>query len=396
MAQHIMALTHFREESRHKKATTIQRHWRGYQGRHVGRRVLHAGRRKMRADYRLRKADDILRSERSYWCLDQVGLAPPLNSDTVEERVLKHFPRFRRASIAAKIYKNIEFAPGQVKDKKKVPKRGFNFGTEEELLEQAWYGGTRLPGYYTVVQGERMVKSSTDLTKVLDLKSRVRIHELHFSIDPKKGIKEDRLYLTRLWRRPNADKVIMYRMQDLSLVGNVLHQLWLACATGPPTQRLIDVLAEAEQRVVNLLNRLVSVAKTKGMHSLGDFFRHRADVHRERRKQTLLLLNEYQARYSREDTDNEPQEEVMTATNLEELKKKMIEDSYVKKEEIIWEDAGRDERSGKRMWRNKTTGEVTFDDPLQTTAQEDMTVAQQKLAEAKAKRMKKSKSGKGR
>jgi propanediol dehydratase small subunit len=64
-------------------------------------------------------------------------------------------------------------------------------------------------------------------------------------------------------------------------------------------------------------------------------------------------------------------------------------------EESPWED-GRDPRSGKRFWKNKATGEITYDNPLTSgMKKEDMTVAQQKLLEAKAKMAEKKAGGRG-
>jgi hypothetical protein len=46
-----------------------------------------------------------------------------------------------------------------IKDKKKIPKRGFEVGKYEELVEQAWHGGIRLPGKVGILQGKMDVNT---------------------------------------------------------------------------------------------------------------------------------------------------------------------------------------------------------------------------------------------
>lgn len=110
-----------------------------------------------------------------YYMLDCVALAPNLRSDTTEERVTQRFlTPFVRSYVRKLVEQNVEFGPGMMKDRKKVPKRGFGYGTVKELREQGWYGGVRLPGYWSIKEGDRFLKGDLDLRTVLDKTSRVR------------------------------------------------------------------------------------------------------------------------------------------------------------------------------------------------------------------------------
>jgi hypothetical protein len=332
MARHMITVRAIIKEKRDRAATAIQKTWRGMKGRIKGREKLHIGRRKMRAYYRLRKADDTVRRQRSYKFMDSFGQGMRLDSDTMEEKVLKHFPKSKRELVRSRIKGNLEFAPGQVKDRKKVPKRGFNIGTEAELVEQGTYGGTRLPGFYTIREGERIVYATTDLRKTLNKKSRIRIRDLCFSIDEDRGVQADCININRLWRRDSVENIVIYKMPDLTTMQRIGHMIKFFLATSTPVQIGINTRANMELKLVSTLENLQTFLKGAGFMSLADQVKLRIEHHSVRARRIRFLLNQFQEKF------NQDKEEVVAddggktlMAEKEAQKKKEFEDKYLKK-----------------------------------------------------------------
>jgi hypothetical protein len=391
MARHMALVRAIALERRHKAATAIQKVWRARMGRAKGRELLRAGRRRMREQYRQRKQDDAVRRQRLYRLLDFFGRAPRLASDSKRERVLKHFPVPLRGIATRRIEGNLEFAAGQVKDRKKVPKRGFEVGTVEELVAQAWYGGTKLPGFYMLKEGERVVYSTADLREVLGPRSRVRVGDLIFHVDPARGVTAKRIYLSRLWRRAGLDRVALYRMPELSRPLQQLHDALFVLCDSTPAQLAIEGRAQVEDRIASHLRQWALYAKWLGMLALADYLDTAAGMRDVRARRIRYLLLEFQHRVPLDEEQavkaaQDNKEAFDKAVEEAARKRQQYESRYMKKEELMWED-GRDPRSGKRFWTNKKTGEVTYENPLmkEGAKKEDLTVAQQKLIETKAK-----------
>ena len=99
-----------------------------------------------------------------------------------------------------------------------------------------------------------------------------------------------------------------------------------------------------------------------------------------------LLFTSKQAKYTQKAIQVKDTKDNSAAILKEkaEKRKKEVEDKYLGKEEREWVDS-RDERSGKKMWKNVNTGEITFDDPY-ADGNAKLSVAQKATLEAKKRR----------
>ena len=144
----------------HEKAIDIQRVYRGMLGRIEGKQRLKQERQKIRQAWRLRQKENKVRERLMYKVLDVLGYARRLDSDSLEERVLQRIPKSRRTRARYFIEQNIADEVHFIslrKDFKKAPRWQFRVGTSEELIEQARYGGVRLPGTVSIEEVGKMI-----------------------------------------------------------------------------------------------------------------------------------------------------------------------------------------------------------------------------------------------
>jgi hypothetical protein len=186
----------------HRKAVIIQSFWRMiFYGRR-GRTYMQRQRKRTRRNWRLRqKENKEIRSKISYKMKDIVGLAPQLMSDTVEEKVLKKLTIFKRQTARDFIWKNqADWGYYRVNRKiprKGVPKKGFDVGEIDELLEQARLLGDRIPGRILVKTAEHVFETTCDLSGLVRPGEIIRIKRYLFGVV---SVDNDSIRLNRLWR----------------------------------------------------------------------------------------------------------------------------------------------------------------------------------------------------
>jgi hypothetical protein len=242
------------QEVTYHAAVRIQAWYRMHFYRRVGRRTMQRRRWRLRSMFRLRRREDALyRSQRWYQVRDFFGRAPMLTSDSTEERVLKRMWLWSRESARRYILQNYDewayyrlrhrhppstahpqhapqhpFQPQHDKHGKKqqpqqpqpspqqlqspsqavvpslhvhatrkgVPKRGFDVGDVDDLIEQAMYGGYRLPGRVTVRENDQYAETQYNLMPYLRRGEIVRIHRRYFGVI---AVEATRVKLSRKW-----------------------------------------------------------------------------------------------------------------------------------------------------------------------------------------------------
>ncbi|CAM9440186.1 unnamed protein product [Ectocarpus sp. 6 AP-2014] len=219
--------------AKERAAVRIQARWRGKIGRIEGLAHLKAGRARHRAEWRQRKKDDRKRNALWYEALDLAGLAPRLVSDRLDEQVLKRVPRRARARPIKYIALNREddaWVEGKLDGRKarKIPtqtlktprlrpsrpgivRRGFDFGTVDELKDQAERGGIRLPGGHTVKTGHRCIYTDPAyvMGDFLKPKNIIRVQGELLKVET---VEADRIRVDRVWNKRGSKRVLLYKM----------------------------------------------------------------------------------------------------------------------------------------------------------------------------------------
>lgn len=186
---------------------------KSYWGR-KGRRQMKALRTKMRRDYEYRKKETLKkRSKFFYKVLDFFSQAPVLFSDTKEERIMKRVNVLWRQQIKEVIWKNSsDWGFYQhINPRKGVPKRGFEIGTIEELIDQAQNGGYRLPGLIDMKQTLKIHRTTTSLVEILKPGEIIRVRDQLIRVVK---VGDDGLEFASRWRYKSSpiDGEIFYRM----------------------------------------------------------------------------------------------------------------------------------------------------------------------------------------
>lgn len=186
---------------------------KSYWGR-KGRRQMKALRTKMRRDYKYRKKETLKkRSKFFYKVLDFFSQAPKLFSDTKEERIMKRINVLWRQQIKEVIWKNqTDWGFYQhLNPRKGVPKRGFEIGTIEELIDQAQNGGYRLPGLIDMKQTLKIHRTTTSLVDILKPGEIIRVRDQLIRVVK---VGDDGLEFASRWRYKSSpiDGEIFYRM----------------------------------------------------------------------------------------------------------------------------------------------------------------------------------------
>jgi hypothetical protein len=186
----------------HRMAVVLQAWWRMIFYRRRGLAAMQRVRRRQRKFWRIRQRETReVRATLSYRLRDLLGRAPPLQSDTMEERVLKRLSVFSRQTAREFIWRNLaDWGHYRVTSKiprKGVPKRGFDVGDFDELLEQARLLGYRLPGRVLVRTAENVWETTCDLSGLLRPGEIIRVKHYLFGVV---SVDADSLRVNRLWR----------------------------------------------------------------------------------------------------------------------------------------------------------------------------------------------------
>lgn len=205
-------------------------------------------------------------------------------------------------------------------------------------------------------------------------------------------MQDNLIYINRLWRRDDLEEVVLYKMPTFTKPERITHLMKWLFITSPPVQLLITGRASINKRIAVVFEQMAQRCRKAGVNDLAEWLEGFQAYHLKQFRRIGYLLNEYQERYTQTSTaveeDISTEEEAKQLAAKEDAKRKDFENKYVKKEETKWE-TGKDPRTGKRFWTNKETGEVVYKNPLLSatgSAKDDLTVAQQKLLEAKKRR----------
>jgi hypothetical protein len=201
-------------ELRMKSVVQLQSWWRMIRGRRVGLLHMMSVRKKQRHVYRERVAEEPIRKTWKFRVLQFIGYAPPLKSDTREERVLNRISIFGKHFARGYIWQNrddfghykeitkTKNKVGQVVTKikyarKGVPRAGFEVGTLEEQYKQALSGGYRLPGHVKVKKGESKLDTTCNLEELVKPGMLVKCGPGYFMV---RGVNTDSITFDRSWR----------------------------------------------------------------------------------------------------------------------------------------------------------------------------------------------------
>jgi hypothetical protein len=200
----------------------VQAWWRQIIFSRRGLLYMKARRKVKRRFYRARLEDDKIRNKYLYRLKDTFGLAPILPTDTREQVVLKSLPKWMRQSAREYCWKNKEdfgfYLDMGGGGKKGVPRKGFDIGTVEELLDQAKHGGYRLPGLIILKRGETKHDTLTDLSVVVKIGQLVRIHHCLYSI---LFVSENQITLDRKWRFEDSEGEKIFRLPCFANENNI-------------------------------------------------------------------------------------------------------------------------------------------------------------------------------
>eukprot|EP00605_Chrysophyceae_sp_TOSAG23-4_P001444 GSChrysophyteH1.ASY1.ANO1.1572.1 assembled CDS len=216
------------EELKLKSSIQIQSWWRMIRGSRVGLQHMLAQRKAQRRSWRQRQAENVIRNTRKFKILQFLGYAPPLASDTKEEKVLNRISIFGKQFAREYIYQNRDDfghyktvtktrnKVGKMVSKvtyarKGIPRAGFDVGTIDELHKQARSGGFRLPGYVKVKRGDARVDTTCNLEELVSPGMLVKVGPGYFKI---RSVKSDHVTLDRTWRFPRnrTGDEVMYRL----------------------------------------------------------------------------------------------------------------------------------------------------------------------------------------
>jgi hypothetical protein len=143
-------------------------------------KLLKHSRRMLRREWRSRKKEDrLVRNTIGYSITSFFGAAPMLSTDTREESALREVPWVFRQRAREYIWKNMSdwgfYRTTRTEPQKGEPKRAFDVGETEELMDQAVYGGFRLPGTVTATFTKNHIQTKCDLSALIQPGQYVRI-----------------------------------------------------------------------------------------------------------------------------------------------------------------------------------------------------------------------------
>ena len=242
-----------------------------------------------------------------------------------------------------------------------IPRRGFRVGKYEELCEQAFWGGVRLPGYHSVKQGKMDLETSKfpstehGLEKFLAVGDRVRISSRIYCVDkdaddPTAGI----IPIDRVWRHKEKSAVVVYRYPPLTKYEAMVRKAGYAVIESQLTQMILRAAIRGgdflEQFLV-LANRLVKARLgMKAAARLKAF----TDGFKARKKRLGYFDSTKQNRLLGD--DDEAAKALASLPDLEAEKEAKRKAAYLDAENT-WEERV-DEKTLKQIWVHKETGEI--------------------------------------
>lgn len=146
------------------------------------------------------------------------------------------------------------------------PKTGFDVGTEEELREQAKYGGNRMPGLVHMTQGQERHETTTDLRPVIQRGEYARVKKYMFIV---LEVTRNSITFSRAWREKNSRGQLLYSLpswQD-DKWRRYYDQRYLSYdrfVGNPLVQYMLSYYEKINTSVANYAAQKVKITKRKG------------------------------------------------------------------------------------------------------------------------------------
>jgi hypothetical protein len=394
-------------DTSHESTTVIQKHWRARMGRIEGHEKMREVRRIERKMWKLRQEENRKRRRILYRWRDSKGRAPPLESDTLEEQILKKLKPKKRIQAKYFIEQNVSddghFAELRA-DIKKAPKTGFDVGSFEDLWQQAVFGGIKLPGTISVDEGARQVTTSVSLLEHVKEWDRVRIGRDIFDVSKQGSMlahDETNLPLVQVFRgvstmadkkkrEGNLEDGHIYLMPPRGSYDRRKDNLVRTYKYGTFAQVAIRGRVTVNKYRGKFCNKGAKQLKKMGYRKSAAKWKKTA-ARVERRELELTYITAEHARKAgskqiavRGEKDGEGGENI--ADQLAQRKAEKATDQYLGGEDVLesqWEEKFDVERQ-KKYWVHKETGETTFEEPKKSNL--EMTSAERELEEAKKRR----------
>ena len=349
-----------RKRLENKCARNVQKWYRGYRGRKVGKQVLKEGRQAIRAQWRQRKKDDVDRMSRKYMLLEPLGLSSKLKSDSMEEAVLKSIPSLFRKRAKKWILQNLQdeyWFEEIFKDPKKMARTGFGVGKLEELVEQARHGGIRLPGVHSVKQGKLEVETgSVDLSRFLQPGDRVRIKAYTYTVEKDTELTVSLIPIDRVWRFADENAVVMYRYPPLGRWKTKGRKFVFSIIESQVLQMMLRFGLRGGDMIDKLLSIMVRVSKDRLGMKFASKVRGVQDSFAGKKKRVGYFDKNRQNRLLAGDLDNLEKMAIMDPEMDD--KDQQRADAYLDDNLGQWEERV-DPKTLKTIWVHKDTGEIT-------------------------------------
>ncbi|GMH65185.1 hypothetical protein TrLO_g5227 [Triparma laevis f. longispina] len=389
-----------RQKLEYKSAMAVQKRYRGYRARKWGRHFLKEGRQHIRAEWRQRKKDDEVRITKRYLALEPLGLTQRLKSDTMEEAVLKSIPIFMRKRATFWINQNLQdeyWYPENLNlDKKRIPKRGFQVGKYEELCEQAYWGGIRLPGKHAIKQGKMDMETKPlegtqhGLEKFVAIGDRIRIKKHTYTID--KDAPEptnDIVGIDRVWRFDEEKEIVAYKYPPHGKYRKLARKFQYILLEAQITQMILRLGLRAGDFLEQFLMLANRFAKGRlGMKAAGRIKRFSEKFKAAKKRNSYFDVS----KQSRLAVDSDELAAALAAPDpIKDAEAEKIA-GYLEDNDSIWEER-EDEKTLKLIWVHKETGEIRDIKPDEAEEQAEKNEEERKFKESQKRVAKMRKGG---
>jgi len=387
----------------HDKALVLQRMYRGMLGRIEGKLYLKQERHKIRNAWKLRQKENLKRRRYVYQLRNMFGYAKMLESDLLEEQVLQRVPIWKRPRARYFIQQNLadeaHFAHLE-RDVKKTPRAHFRIGTVEQLIEQARYGGVRLPGLISIEEGSREVHTTLDLSSLVKKGDRVRIKHWCFFVNGDGTdlvLGKETVPLARVWRLDNVKDEPMFLMPPSGLMIHLGRIFYYGFLNAQVAQLFIGGRIAFHSSCKDISNVLAKALRKIGNRKAANYLKGRSKKHEKWARRIKYGTGEYIKNAGVKAKENV---EEISVEAMQAKKDDAKNNAYLDQEEVgksKWEEKYDEERC-KTYWVHVDTGEVVFEKPAKeldemTQAEKDVIAAKKRIAQRKAVQGKKTVGG---
>ncbi|GMI14545.1 hypothetical protein TrVE_jg10521 [Triparma verrucosa] len=389
-----------RQKLEYKSSMAVQKRYRGYRARKFGRAFLKEGRQQIRAEWRQRKKDDEIRLTKKYIALELLGLCKRLKSDTMEEAVLKSIPIFMRKRAKFWINQNLQdkywYSDHLSIDKKKIPKRGFQVGKYEELCEQAFWGGIRLPGKHAIKQGKMDIETKPfegtghGLEKFVAIADRIRIKSHTYTVD--KDAPEptnDIVGIDRVWRFGDEKELVAYKFPAHGKYRKLARKVGYIFIEA----QIFQMILRLGLRAGDFLETFLMLANRFAKGRLGMKAAGRIKSFSEKFKSSKKRISYFDVtKQSRMAVDSDELAAALAQPDLEADAEAAKIAGYLEDNGGMWEER-EDEKTLKLIWVHKETGEIRDIKPDEAEEQAEKNEEERKFKESQKRVAKMRKGG---